>query len=75
MSIPVDMQRSATRGHVSQVSAAYVTEEEASILKVHHLGLCRLPVQVLLHSQGQSLITVLGPRMEVWAEGCWEKRK
>lgn len=54
------MLRSPLRGHVCHVSVADMTEEEASVLQVHCLGLCCFPVQLLLQPQGQSLVTVLG---------------
>lgn len=65
------MLRSAHRGHVGQVSVANLTEEEATVLQVHRLSFCRLPVQLLLQPQGQSLITVQGLRVESRAEGLW----
>ena len=58
------MLRSPLGCHVRQVSVADLTEEEASVLQVHRLGLCCLPVQLLLQPQGQSLVAVLELRVE-----------
>lgn len=64
MSKPVEMLCSSLRCHVRQISVADLTEEEASVLQVHRLGLCCLPVQLLLQLQGQSFVAVLGLRVE-----------
>lgn len=54
-----------------QVSVADVTEEEAAVLQVHRLGLCRFPVQFLLQTQRQSLVAVLGVGVKAWADVFW----
>lgn len=64
MSKPVEVLRSPLGCHMRQSSVADLTEEEASALQVCRPGLRRLPVQLLLQTQGQSLVAVPGLRVE-----------